>query len=203
MVKIGNIVTFGATKVHLEQFHIHDSVDFKDNGLPTLYIGYTYVEETLGSDYEIDFINRKLSDNQFWTTNRIEDRYLFNNDLEAFVVFCENKILDNYSYRFINPLDGSSLKQIYTIINHIIGMGARVFEKNKMVYFQTDSTIFGFNTEFGAIYGIPEVRIMKFIHDHKLVKLPDTALDDIEKQFGDLQLNTSQLLFIREKFTVS
>jgi hypothetical protein len=203
MIKIGNIVTFGATKINLEGFHIHEDIHFDDKGLPTLYVGFDQIESHLSDVYELDFINRRLSKNKFWTMSRVEDRYMFNRDLEAFMLHCEDELLVNYAYQFINPLDRSTLKTIFSIIHHIVDRKAQVYMCDKMVYFQSNTIIFGFNTEFGEICGIPHERVLKFINDYNLPISPESTLDEVRIQFRELNLNTSQLLFIKEKFTVS
>ena len=170
------------------------------NTLPVLYVGYDGTSNYIVQN--LSFINRQLGVDSFWTMNRLEDRYLYNRDLEKFIIHCENKLIVDFDYQFINPFNPMSLGELRIIVEHIIKLNGVVHYDGSMVYFQTKSSIIGFNLEFGEIAGISRNRIDRFIQTNKLTTLLDSDLKDYRAQFQDLNLNVSELLFIREKFAV-
>ena len=70
---IGNIISSNELKVD-ENFNVVDSMDKAIDGLPTLIIGLDNVRKI---ETDLNFVDRKLSDNTYWTFNKQERRVLF------------------------------------------------------------------------------------------------------------------------------
>ena len=67
---IGNIISSNELKVD-ENFNVVDSMDKAIDGLPTLIIGLDNVRKI---ETDLNFVDRKLSDNTYWTFNKQERR---------------------------------------------------------------------------------------------------------------------------------
>jgi hypothetical protein len=74
---IANIVTNSNITVD-KYFNISNSLDNIIQDLPTLIIGWDIVK-TINPD--VDFIDKKLSDNIFWTFKKSERRDIYQEDL--------------------------------------------------------------------------------------------------------------------------
>ena len=70
---IGNIVTIDNIKVD-ENFNVVDSFDKIIEGIPTLVIGIDNATQSYG---DLNYIDRKINDLNYWTFSKKEKRGLF------------------------------------------------------------------------------------------------------------------------------
>ena len=98
-MKIGNIVS--TTNINVsEDFNVVQSLDDIIQGLPTLIIGWDYVKKNYPN---YDIIDRKLSDNLFWTFKKTERRDFHEEDIYKFVLNTYAGIVKNITYHFVDP----------------------------------------------------------------------------------------------------
>ena len=96
---IGNVVIQNKKDIKLNYLNVVSDISEVNNGYPILIVGY----DELKGKYELDFVNRKLSENLFWTLTKTEDRTMYSRDLYDFVMHCEKEYFNEFKYYHINP----------------------------------------------------------------------------------------------------
>lgn len=164
---IANIVSNSNINVD-KYFNITNSLDDIIEGLPTLIIGWDIVK-TINPN--ADFIDKKLSDNIFWTLKKIERRDIFQEDLYNFINYCYSLLVKDINYKFIDliTLNDSQIKESFNLIKKC--EKSATYQYNDMIYVYCDNTIYGI--------------------DLKLVKYLDY---DVEKTIEKIKKNSSVFL---------
>lgn len=162
---IGNIVTIDKIKVD-ENFNVVDSFDKIIEGIPTLVIGIDNATQSYG---DLNYIDRKINDLNYWTFSKKEKRVLFEEDLFYFIENSYKHLTNTIEYIFVDVIlfNERKIKKIFDKI--------KSFDKNisfltdKMVYIYSDKYIFGF-----------DLRQIKFINgdvDKFIDKIKNTSVD--------------------------
>jgi hypothetical protein len=125
---IANIVTNSNITVD-KYFNISNSLDNIIQDLPTLIIGWDIVK-TINPD--VDFIDKKLSDNIFWTFKKSERRDIYQEDLYNFIT---------YSFIDLITLTDSEIKESFNNIKKC--KKSATYQYNDMIYVYCDNTIYG------------------------------------------------------------
>jgi hypothetical protein len=136
---VGNIVV--QSKINIDKyFNVVESMDDIIHGLPTLIVGWDIVKTT---NPDVDFINRKLSDDIFWTFKKTERRDIFENDLYDFIHYCYNLLIKDINYEFIDliQLTESELKITFKTIKK--STNAVGYIHQNMLYIYTENTVYG------------------------------------------------------------
>lgn len=138
---VANIVTKNNLNID-KYFNVVESLDEITQGLPTLIIGWDMVKAI---NPNVDFIDKKLSDDVFWTFKKTERRDIFEEDLYNFIHYSYNLLIKNVNYKFIDLilLSELELKNTFKILKKstkLIG-----YKYNNMLYLYTDNTIYGFD----------------------------------------------------------
>lgn len=136
---VGNIVTHSNINVD-KYFKVVNSLDDIINGLPTLIVGWDIVK-TINPN--ADFIDKKLSEDIFWTFKKTERRDIFEDDFYNFNEFCYKLLIKDVQYRFIDliQINENELKNIFKFIKkteNVIG-----YLYNNMLYIFVQNTIYG------------------------------------------------------------
>lgn len=136
---IANIVTNSNITVD-KYFNISNSLDNIIQDLPTLIIGWDIVK-TINSD--VDFIDKKLSDNIFWTFKKSERRDIYQEDLYNFITYCYKNLIKDINYSFIDliTLTDSEIKESFNNIKKC--KKSATYQYNDMIYVYCDNTIYG------------------------------------------------------------
>lgn len=136
---VGNIVAH--SKINIDKyFNVVESIDNIIPNLPTLIVGWDIVKI---DNPDVDFINRKLSDDIFWTFKKTERRDMFENDLYDFIHHCYNLLVKNVNYKFIDliQLSESELKVTFKNIKKSVNVVGYIHEQ--MLYIYTENTVYG------------------------------------------------------------
>ena len=93
------------------------------------------------------FIDKKLSDDIFWTFKKTERRDIFEEDLYNFINYSYNRLIKNIKYRFIDLIQysESELKDTFKKIKkseNVIG-----YKYQNMLYIYIDNIIYGVDTK--------------------------------------------------------
>jgi hypothetical protein len=136
---IANIVTNSNITVD-KYFNISNSLDNIIQDLPTLIIGWDIVK-TINPD--VDFIDKKLSDNIFWTFKKSERRDIYQEDLYNFITYCYKNLIKDINYSFIDliTLTDSEIKESFNNIKKC--KKSATYQYNDMIYVYCDNTIYG------------------------------------------------------------
>jgi hypothetical protein len=119
---VANIVSNNKINVS-EDFNVVKSMDEIIHGLPTLIVGFDYMDKHY-PDFNI--LDRKVSENLYWTFKKTERRDKHDEDLTWFMVNSYNDLIKDISYVFIDPLQYKTkvllkiLRKILFIYRHTI-----------------------------------------------------------------------------------
>ena len=149
---IGNIVS-NNLNTYDKFFNVVSSIDDVIPELPTLIVGWDIVKTI---DPDTDFIDRKLSDNIFWTFKKTEKRDLFNNDLYDFTEHCSKLLIKDIEYIFIDliQLTDLEIKNIFKTIKNNKSIG---FKYRDMIYIYSLNKIYGLDLSLVQYLGYDKV----------------------------------------------
>jgi hypothetical protein len=178
---IGNIVTSNDLKVD-ENFNVVDSLDNIIEGIPTLLVG---IDNAKKKSDKLNYIERQLDDNTFWTFTKKEKRVLFEEDLFYFIENSYKHLTEKINYVFVDAIlfDNTKMKGIFDEIskndNNI------TFITNEMVYIYCGDKIFGIDLKQIKYVGGDIVKLMGKIKDWSKVFLEnDEILIEYKNNLG-------------------
>lgn len=147
-MKIANIYTKNSIKVS-DEFNVVDSMDDIIDGLPTLLIGFDYVNKNYP---DFDIMDFKISDSLYWTFKKTEKRDKHEEGLSFFIRNVYLESMKNIQYFFVDVIQFSE-KQIYRVLKKIMSI------EKKYLYYE-NNMIFIYGGEF--IFGI-DILLLKYI----------------------------------------
>lgn len=158
-MKIANI--FSRSNVEAPQdFNVVTSFSDIIEGLPTLIVGYDYVNDKY-PDFDITDIC--LGGNLYWTFKKTEKRDKYEQDLKWFITKVYADLTNELSYIFVDPIQyrGKTLvkiiKKIYSLKNIIS------YVNDEMIYIYGDKLIFGVDLRLLTYMGIDTEKIQRKI----------------------------------------
>ena len=171
-MKIANI--FSRNNVEAPQdFNVVTSFSDIIEGLPTLIVGYDYVNDKYT---DFDITNICLGGNLYWTFKKTEKRDKHEQDLKWFISKVYADLTDELSYIFVDPIQyrGKTLvkivKKIYSLKNII------TYINHEMVYIYGDKLIFGIDLRLLAYMGIDTQKIQSKIKAASTVFLDNSDI---------------------------
>lgn len=194
MLIIGYIVTT-ESKITIPRFKTISKLEEMDKPLPVLMVGY----HTLKDKYNLDFLDRKIDDDIFWTFSRGEDRSEYNKDLYNFVIHCEQKMFDDFKYYHIDPIN-MKRKTLKKILSQIKNKTCLYTVDRDTLFIYTSGITMGFNLGLGDVMNIKRDKIFTKLMKYGVNKLPQDQINEIHKMMGDIDYDGAQLLFLSKKF---
>lgn len=136
---IGNIVTLDKIKVD-DNFNVVNSFNEVIEGIPTLVVGTNSANDSYGN---LNYIDRKIDDLNYWTFSKKEKRGLFEEDLFYFIENSYKNLTNRLEYIFVDVIlfDDEKIKKIFDKIESYNDNIS--FITDKMVYIYSDKYIFG------------------------------------------------------------
>jgi len=171
-MKIANIVSKSNINVS-EEINVVDSIDKIINGIPTLIVGFDYVE-SLYPNFNV--LNREVVTSVYWTTKKSEKRDKYEEDLDWFIRHVYDDLFSKVTYVFIDPIVYSQknlrkiIKKIYLTKNLV------TFHYNDMLYMHCDEIIFGLDLKLLKFVGLNEDRVKNKIKEKSSVFLRDKEI---------------------------
>lgn len=109
------------------------SMDEIDSSKPTLIIGWDEVKSIYGKNLSI--LEKKISDNIFWTFDKTERRNDYEKDINAFYCFILKNLIKSIKYKFINTITikYSLAKRFINFINN---------DETKYIYIYNNRFVF-------------------------------------------------------------
>jgi hypothetical protein len=158
-MKIANI--FSRSNIEAPQdFNVVTSFSDIIEGIPTLIVGYDYVNEHY-PDFDITDIC--LGKDFYWTFRKTEKRDKYEQDLKWFITKVYADLTNELSYVFVDPIQyrGKTLvkivKKIYSLKNIIS------YVNNEMIYIYGDKLIFGVDLRLLTYMGVDTQKIQSKI----------------------------------------
>lgn len=138
-MKVANIIS--KTKINVsEYFNVVDSMSDIIDGLPTLIVGFDYVNQHYP---DFDIMEREVEPNLYWIFKKIENRDEFENGLTWFTQKIFYDLFKTLDYVYVDfMLYGKST--IKKIIRKIYSIDVRIsYQYKDMIYIYGDNLIFG------------------------------------------------------------
>ena len=170
--KFGYIVSDRKLADLREYVGLVDDVKAADPTLPILIVGLKKAKEYAGNKFSI--LNKRISENVFWTFSRVERRQDFEKDIILFYKFIINNIINNINYYYINfnILKYNRFKIIYNILYNK-NITKFIYIKNDMAYLYYDNKhVFGFSLKMLDYSGIGKKKVYL-----KLKNAPNTIIN--------------------------
>lgn len=154
-MKIANILT--TVKIDtLDDFNIVNSSNDLIDGLPTLIVGYDYVNKFYP---DFDITNIELGPNIYWTFRKNEKRDKYEEDLNWFIRKVYSDLINSLSYVFVDPIQYKR-KTLLKIIRKIYSSDNIIsYEHDNMIYIYCDKIIFGLDLKLLKFMGVDFKRI--------------------------------------------
>ena len=148
-MKIANILSNNDVKAPNE-FNVVNTLDEIINGLPTLIVGYDYVNKAFP---DFDITNNKLADNLYWTFKRTEKRDKYEEDLNWFIKKAYLSLVKDVLYISIDPIQHRP-KTLFKIVRKLYSIENKVaYLDGNMVFIYGDKIIFGVDLELFKFVG--------------------------------------------------
>ena len=158
-MKIANIVSHNKINVS-NHFNVVESMDEIIHGLPTLIIGFDYVNKHYP---DFDVMERKLGENLYWTVKRTEKRDKYEEDLSWFTNKVLSDLISEINYVFVDPIQYQG-KVIRKIIRKIYSIQNKIsFQDGQMIYIYGEKIIFGVDLKLLKYIGLNPIKIKQKI----------------------------------------
>lgn len=171
-MKVANIVSSNNINVS-EEFNVVKTMDEIIHGLPTLIIGFDYVNKHY-PDFNI--LDIELEPNLYWTVKKTERRDKHAEDLTWFINKVYNDLTKDIKYIFIDPIQYKS-KSLWKIIRKLYSIKNLVtFVNGDMIYIYGDKFIFGVDLKLMSYIGIEKDKIKSKIKSKSPVFLEENDI---------------------------
>jgi len=171
-MKVANIVSNNNINVS-EEFNVVQSMDEIIHGLPTLIVGFDYVNKHY-PDFNI--LDIELEPNLYWTVKKTERRDKHAEDLTWFINKVYNDLTKDIKYVFIDPLQYKS-KSLWKIIRKLYSIKNLVtFVNGDMIYIYGDKFIFGVDLKLMSYIGVKKDKIKNKIKSKSSVFLEENDI---------------------------
>jgi len=149
MINVGNIVSENELTSIPNNFKILNFNDWEDNGLPTLFIGWENTKKLLPQS---SILNKKISNNIYWTFSSAEKRTIFENDLKSFIQKSYDILKINSTDELINKLQ--NFKKSFT---YLYGDG--------MIYIYSDTKIITIDLNLLKFISFDDQKVLKYLKE--------------------------------------
>jgi hypothetical protein len=196
-MKIANIVSHQKVNVS-QEFNVVESMDDIIHGLPTLILGFDYVNKHYP---DFDVMDRMLGENLYWTVKRTEKRDKYEEDLSWFVTKVLTDLISEISYVFVDPIQYNS-RTIRKVIKKFHSMENKVtYQNGQMLYIYAEKIIFGVDLKLLKYIGLDYKKIKEKIIRKSLVFLTnDKILIEYKKTVEELD---NQVRYIPYLFSIT
>lgn len=171
---IGNIVS--------KQINGYDFFNFVEdlsninNDLPTLMVGYEKTKELYPN---ILLLNRKINDKLYWTFDKYDNKFEYENDLERFKNICINRIDKTIKYEYVNliKINYSTAKKIINKLSSTNKYSIYINRgKNVYIYDLIDSIVYGVDLSVIDFMNINRKKIYKILYGRNNKLIYDSEL---------------------------
>ena len=124
-----------------------------------------------------NILERRLSENLYWTFSRQEDRSRFEDDLRKFEKMCIDRAVKSIPYRYVNILilGYSALKKLVTIINEETDC---VYLSEGMAYLPHNGVILGISLSVLAYCGVSKKKAYTWLKSRRCIILDKDVMQE-------------------------
>lgn len=196
-MKIANIVSHQKVNVS-QEFNVVESMDDIIHGLPTLILGFDYVNKHYP---DFDVMDRKLSENLYWTVKRTEKRDKYEEDLSWFVTKVLTDLISEISYVFVDPIQYNT-RTIRKVIRKFHSMENKItYQNGQMLYIYAEKIIFGVDLKLLKYIGLDYKKIKeKIIRKSSVFLTNDKILIEYKNTVAELD---NQVRYIPYLFSIT
>ena len=180
MQTLGYIVYKGKIKNILPCIKVVSSFRLIEDKLkPTLIIG---LEEAKKHTSSFSILNKKLSDNLFWTFGKREKKEHFDKDIEHFQIFVLKNACYDIKYYYFNILS-CKLFKIKSLLHIIKCENGNIFYiGDKMLYMYRENYVLGISIDILSYIGIDLNRVLMLIQTNHNNVIYDTIIDKSSRE---------------------
>ena len=154
MKYLANIINDGAGDFG-PLFKSVGSIEASLPDIPTLVVGWNIANELYPN--KIDVLNRKISDNVYWTYSKYERREEHEKDCQAFFSYVLNRFSENIAYDYFDiVLESDENKKAF------------VSELKNSVFYENRNMIYVFICKKNLVLGISKVQLDYFGYSPEL-----------------------------------
>lgn len=175
-MKIANIVSSQKINVSLD-FNVVDSMDKIIHGIPTLIVGFDYVNKHYP---DFDIMERQVEKDLYWIFKKTEKRDDFQMGLDWFVTKMYSDLTKDISYIFVDPLQYHK-KTLWKITRKILEIENKIsFIYKDMVYIYGENIIFGVDLKLFKYIGfkIDKLKLKISAKSSVFLGLSDILIED-------------------------
>ena len=158
---IGRIITKSKNVDTIEFVDVtNDKSLAKDCTIPTLVIGKKNIQELVGEN-NVHFLNKKVSDNLYWTFGKTENRNEYEKDLKTFNTMLLSKLSNSIEYKYLNVLT-EPLSKVKRFIGFMHNQNGKVvYISYDMMYVYCKNTVYGVSLADLAYIGVKRDKIIR------------------------------------------
>lgn len=170
---IANVVADEPVNVD-KHFNIVTSYGDIDTSKPTIIVGWEKYVKQINPD--CDFIDRKLSDNVYWTFSKREKRGFHDEDIYNFVKYAYQELISDINYIYLDYIQFND-KKIAKVLTKIKSLKDSIaFKYHDMIYIYGERLIFGIDIKLLRYLGRNIDNTINFIKDNVQIYLDDEKL---------------------------
>jgi hypothetical protein len=162
IIIVGNIVTEdGITNVP-NNFNVINFESYEnETSVPTLFIGWENTKRILPQS---SILNKKITDNLYWTFSSTEKRTIFENDLKSFIQKSYQDFTKNIPYYALDPiiLKIKTTEELLQKLQKFKESFTYLYE-NRIVYIYYNSTIISLDLELLKFISFDDNEILEYL----------------------------------------
>lgn len=160
---VANIITKSRLDVS-EYINVTKDITTVDLQIPTLIIGWANVKELYPN---ADILNKRISENVFWTYSNREKRQEYEPDLAKFIKNAFDRLETSVKYTFFNVLT-SSLSRNKSLLKYINSNIPKViYVSDKHTYIYDGKQVIGISLSDLEFYGINREKVLNVMKRNK------------------------------------
>lgn len=175
-MKIANIVSTQSVNVS-QDFNVVNSMDQIIHGIPTLIVGFDYVNKHYP---DFDIMEREVEKDLYWIFKRTEKRDDYQIGIDWFVNKIYSDLTKDISYIFVDVLQYQP-KSLLKITRKIIEIENKIsFIYNDMIYIYGENIIFGVDLKLMSFIGfdIEKLKLKISSKSSVFLGLSDILIED-------------------------